>query len=761
VDGFGSSDPAILRAYDANDLSTPLYSSDQAGPRDTAGGGVKFTTPTIANGQVYLGTQFEVDVYGLLNQSNGNQNQQNAYLQINLVSNAPGMAATTDPSLVNPWGLTASATSPFWVSDNNTGVSTLYNGQGAKNPLTVTIPAPTAGAQGSPTGTVANPVSNGFEVTKVVNGKPVTAASVFLFATLDGTISGWSPNLDPTNAPNDDVIAVTNPNAEYTGLTLDATTGLPPRLYAADWAGNSVDVFDQNFHPVDQGAFKDPAIPSDFHVFNVQAINGLIYVTYAKFDPATGVDAAGPGNGFVDVFSRDGVLQNRLVSHNHLNSPWGLAIAPASFGAFGGDLLVGNFGDGTIHAYDPHNGHFEGTLRDGAGKPISIENLWALRFGNNAGAGSSDTLFFTAGVVDDPATPFGASAGLLGSLQAIPASSRRAPVLPELPAAPEQTISTVPANGDQNPYGVAFVPQGFPSGGALNPGDLLVSNFNNQANLQGTGSTIERFTPTGGPSVFFQGASNLGLTAALGVLKSGFVIVGSVPTTDGTSATVQPGSLLILDSSGKVVLTLTDSALLDSPWGLAVNDQGDRAQVFVSNVLSGTVTRIDLDIPKGGTPVVKKEMRIASGYAHRTDPSALLVGPTELAFDAARDILYVASTADNAIYAIPKAAATGPRQGKGNLVVQDDAHLHGPIGLALAPNGDLIVSNGDAVNQDLNQLNELDEFTPEGRFVGQFQLDTGAAGGAFGIAVSRANGELRFAAADDDANSLHVWTFEE
>jgi hypothetical protein len=322
-------------------------------------------------------------------------------------------------------------------------------------------------------------------------------------------------------------------------------------------------------------------------------------------------------------------------------------------------------------------------------------------------------------------------------------------------------LSTVAANGDQNPYGVAFVPQGFPSGGALNAGDILVSNFNNQANLQGTGSTILRYTPAGDTSVFFQGSSNLGLTGALGVLKSGFVIVGSVPTTDGTSNTVQPGSLLILDSNGNVVLTLTDSALLDSPWFLAVNDQGDQAQVFVSNVASGTVTRIDLGIPEGGTPFVEQETQIASGYAHRTDPTAVLVGPAGLAFDAARDILYVASTADNAIYAIPKAADTGFRQGKGQLVVQDDTHLHGPLGLALAPNGDLIVSNGDAVNPDPNQLNELDEFTPEGQFVGQFQLDKGAAGAAFGIAVSTINGELHFAAVDDNTNSLNVWTFKE
>jgi hypothetical protein len=305
---------------------------------------------------------------------------------------------------------------------------------------------------------------------------------------------------------------------------------------------------------------------------------------------------------------------------------------------------------------------------------------------------------------------------------------------------------------------VAFVPQGFAGGGVLNPGDILVSNFNDSTNTQGTGTTIVRITPDGQHSVFFPGEPGLGLTTALGVLKNGFVIVGNVPT--DANGTAQQGSLLIIDSSGHLVTTLSDPALLDGPWDLAINDMGDQAQVFVSNVLSGTVTRIDLKLPDGGMPVVESETQIASGYATRTDPNALVVGPTGLAFDPKRDVLYVASTGDNAIFAIPNAAVTQHDHGMGDLVFQDSAHLHGPLGLVLAPNGDLIASNGDAQNQDPNQLNELVEFTPQGKFVAQFQLDPGGAGGAFGIALSTDNGELRFAAVDDNTNTLHIWTFQ-
>ncbi len=329
-------------------------------------------------------------------------------------------------------------------------------------------------------------------------------------------------------------------------------------------------------------------------------------------------------------------------------------------------------------------------------------------------------------------------------------------ILSQLSTSSERIVSTVPANGDVNPYGVAFVPSGFAKGGSLEPGDILVSNFNNSGNLQGTGTTIVKVAPTGEVSVFFQGKTGLGLTTALGVLKRGFVLVGNLPTTDGTSSTVQQGSLLILNSAGVMVANLTDASLLDGPWDLAIHDEGSRPQVFVSNVLNGTITRLDLSIT-GTAVTVSSSTRIASGYTHRFDPAALVIGPTGLAYDTDHDVLYVASTGDNKVFAIDHARTASKDAGLGRVVYADDVHLHGPLGLALAPNGHLITANGDAVNPGGMQ-NELVEFTVDGKFVAQFQVDPGAAGGAFGLAFGRSDGEVRFAAVDDLQNTLDVWT---
>lgn len=331
-------------------------------------------------------------------------------------------------------------------------------------------------------------------------------------------------------------------------------------------------------------------------------------------------------------------------------------------------------------------------------------------------------------------------------------------ILPQLSTSTQRIVSTVPLNGDVNPYGVAFVPNGFPKNGSLEPGDILVSNFNNSANLQGTGTTIVKVDPTGGVSVFFQGKAGLGLTTALGVLRRGFVLVGNLPTMDGSSATVQQGSLLILDRSGAMVANLTDASLLDGPWDLAIHDEGSRPQVFVSNVLNGTVTRLDLSISDTSV-TVSSSTRIASGYAHRFDPAALVIGPTGLAYDTDHDVLYVASTGDNKVFAIDHARAASKDAGLGRVVYMDDAHLHGPLGLALAPNGHLVTANGDAVNAGGEQ-NDLVEFTIGGQFVAQFQVDPGPAGGAFGLAFGRSDEDIRFAAVDDVQNTLRVWTLD-
>jgi len=331
-------------------------------------------------------------------------------------------------------------------------------------------------------------------------------------------------------------------------------------------------------------------------------------------------------------------------------------------------------------------------------------------------------------------------------------------ILGDLPTSPERIVSTVPANNDVNPYGVAFVPEGFGGGGPLHPGDILVSNFNNSMNQQGTGTTIVRITPGGVLSVFFQGEAGLGLTTALGILRSGFVVVGNLPTTDGTSATVQQGSLLVIDRFGHLVSTLADASLLDGPWDLTINDQGKFAQIFVSSVLSGTITRLDVFVDDDHFHVTGAT-QIAHGYTHRTDPAALVIGPTGLAYDPDRGVLYVASTGDNEIFAVPFARETRTDNGQGAVIYKDDTHLHGPLGLALAPNGDLITANGDAVNAGGTQ-NALVEFTPQGKFIAQFQVDPGAGGGAFGLAFSSGNGDVRFAAVDDDQNTLDIWNVQ-
>jgi hypothetical protein len=320
---------------------------------------------------------------------------------------------------------------------------------------------------------------------------------------------------------------------------------------------------------------------------------------------------------------------------------------------------------------------------------------------------------------------------------------------------PVQT-STIPLNGDLNPYGVAFVPAGFPASGATSAGDVLVSNFNAKSNAQGTGTTIVSVTPNGARSLFFKGTPPLGLTTALGALTKGFVIVGNLPT-DKNGAPLQ-GSLIILDKNGNVVTTLTDAARLDGPWDLTVFEAGDLAQVFVSCVLNGTVTRLDLTVSPSGV-TVRDMVEIASGYLFGLNTAALVVGPTGVAYDPQTDILYVASTDDNKIYGVPHAGSATASSGTGAVVYQDQSHLHGPLGLVIAPNGHLISSQGDAINPDSAHQSEIVEFTKSGTFVSQFALDS-TAGAAFGIAIKQGDtGVVDFAAVNDATNALSVFEF--
>lgn len=325
-------------------------------------------------------------------------------------------------------------------------------------------------------------------------------------------------------------------------------------------------------------------------------------------------------------------------------------------------------------------------------------------------------------------------------------------------------VSTVPPNGDLNPYGVAFVPANFSGGsGPLQPGDILVSNFNNSDNLQGTGTTIVRVPVNGPVSTFFagpphpSGSNGLGLSTALAVLRKGFVIVGNVPSKDGTSATVSAGSLLVIDDTGQQVSKIS-GPMIKGPWDMTVQDQGDTAIAFVSNVLNGTVVRLNLAVSSSSVTVTNSTV-IASGYHHRGDPAAFEVGPTGLVYDSGSDILYVASTEDNAVYAVQQAGTTTTNGGTGTIIYRDAVHLHGALGMAEAPNGHLLVSNSDVINSDPNQPSEIVEFTKSGQFVKQLSVDP-AQGGSFGLAVKAksASQTTLFAPVDDNTATLTIYT---
>jgi len=322
------------------------------------------------------------------------------------------------------------------------------------------------------------------------------------------------------------------------------------------------------------------------------------------------------------------------------------------------------------------------------------------------------------------------------------------------------TVSTVPSNGDVNPYGVAFVPKTAPTSGVLQPGDILVSNFNSAQNLQGTGTTIVRVDKSGKVSTFFTSpAPAIGLTAALGMLSNGFVLVGNLPTADGTAATAQPGRLAVLDNYGRFLGTFGTLSTVNGPWGMAVYDVGNgvtgTAKVFLSNVLSGEISRFDISYNSQGLSA--SVIVLATGFSHRPDPAALELGPSGLAYDQIHDVLYVASSADNAIYQVANARAA---QGtvSATLLVQDLLHLHGPLDVAILPDGHILVADSDGSNADPNQPSELVEFTAVGEFVGQMPVDPNN-GGAFGLAVNNFGwGTFRLAAVDDNANTLSIWT---
>jgi uncharacterized protein (TIGR03118 family) len=319
----------------------------------------------------------------------------NEFHQTNLVSDLTTVGAQiVDPNLKNPWGLAFGPTTPLWVADNGTSVATLYGvspggATATQVPLVVTLPP----MDSSPTGQVFNPTS-GF----VLKSKAGKGPALFIFSSEGGQIIAWSPVADPpVNGKSTAQVKFSSRSAVFKGLTI-ASTRFGTFLYATDFHNGRVDVFNSRFHLVHTpGAFRDRHLPRGYAPFGIRAINGLIYVTYAKQDADRHDDVAGRGHGFIDVFTPSGFLLERLVTRGALNSPWGLEVAPQEFGPFGGKLLVGNFGNGRIHAYSLFSGRFDGTLRTQQHKPITIDGLWALQVGT-ATTGGTGTLLFSAGL---------------------------------------------------------------------------------------------------------------------------------------------------------------------------------------------------------------------------------------------------------------------------------------------------------------------------------------------------------------------------
>jgi uncharacterized protein (TIGR03118 family) len=307
-----------------------------------------------------------------------------------LVADQTGAAPNIDPHLINPWGISFSPTAKFWVANNNSGTSTLYDTTGAIDPLVVTIPTASGSGTGTPTGTVFNGTT-GFTITKNGHSGP----ALFLFDSEDGVITGWNPTVDPTNA----VIAVNDSanGAVYKGMEL-ANNGSGNFLYVANFFNRKIEVYDQNFNKVNlSGSFTDPGVPATFAPHNIRLINGQLWVLYAKQNASKTDAVLGAHLGLVSIFDLNGNFVKRFASQGRLNAPWGIALAPANYGKFSNDILIANLGDGHITAFNPTTGAALGQLSNAQNQPITLPGLWAITFGNGGQGGLTNVLYFTSG----------------------------------------------------------------------------------------------------------------------------------------------------------------------------------------------------------------------------------------------------------------------------------------------------------------------------------------------------------------------------
>jgi uncharacterized protein (TIGR03118 family) len=409
----------------------------------------------------------------------------NSYKQTNLVSDGSVQAQTTDPQLINPWGIAVGQQTPFWINTAGTGLSEVYDGGGNKQ-FVVQIPPATGGQSnaGSPAGIAFNPSTTDFII-------PHSTAAIFIFGSLDGTISAWNASLANAQV----VVDGNGSGASYTGLAIEKN-GANSYILAANFNAASVDLYETEFaHIALAGHFTDPDVPQGYAPFNVHVLNNQVYVMFAMQTPGGGPPTTGAGAGYVSVFDLNGNLLHHAIAGGNLNAPWGITLAPASFGAFGGDLLVGNFGDGKINAYDPTTFAFKGQLQDASGNPIQNDRLWELIFGQ-AGAGDPNTLYFSAGINNE-------RGGLFGSI----AVNGPAPA-GDFQIGISATTLTVPQGGS------AMIQLNVqPTNGFQAPVTLSVSGLPTGATFQFSPATIN---PTGGQSVLAQLTITAGSTGGGG-----------------------------------------------------------------------------------------------------------------------------------------------------------------------------------------------------------------------------------------------------
>ncbi|MDR3702958.1 MAG: TIGR03118 family protein [Candidatus Sulfopaludibacter sp.] len=557
----------------------------------------------------------------------------NAYLQHNLVADQPGIADFTDPNLVNPWGIYTSAASPFWVSDAGTGLSTVYssatstNGIFSVSALKVTVPPSAKGASPSTaTAGIAN-ATGGF----LVQGKVPN----FIFVTADGALSCWASAVNPTQAQL--LVDNSSSGAVYFGLAVSATTtNAAPMLYAANFKTGGVDVFDTNFKPVTLPGtpFVDPQVPAGYAPFNIWNLGGKLYVMWAKQNTNKNFAVPGAGNGAVSIFDLNGVLLQHVATGGPLNAPWGVAIAPATFGAFASDILVGNFGDGTINAFDPKTGAALGALADQNGDPIAISGLWALIVGNGGNGGDPNAIYFSAGTDNQ-------QHGLLGSLQAAPVITASAVTNAADAAATgiaSNTFVTITGAGlapltrnwttsdftggtklptslggvsvtvDGKPAYVSYISTKqinilTPVDTATGPVQVVVNN-NGLVSASVT-ATMQTYSP--GFFLFKDGKS-------IAALHAGGALVGATTLYAGASEPAQPGEEIALFGTGFGTTNpaITDGSIVATPLAVTttptVTFGGVTAQVVYAGLIAAGVYQINVIVPpstaNGDIPVV-------------------------------------------------------------------------------------------------------------------------------------------------------------